>query len=74
MERHKYPAPPHVMPHPLDDEERGLRAEIIEEAIRMNSAHGYRIDIRCQHLCERYINGELDIDALRLEVIRPYLH
>ncbi len=59
---------------PIDDDERDFRIEVVEEAIRMNAANGYRIDRRSERLCQAYVAGELELDELRMEIIRPHLH
>lgn len=62
-------------PQPLiNDEERAWRIEIVDEAVRLNTEHGYRIDARCRTLCDAFIKGEMEMDELRFEVIQPYLH
>lgn len=65
------PDPSRLLP---DTDDEDARRAVIEEALCLNREHGYAPNQRCLDLCEAYIRGAMDLEQLRLEVIRPYLH
>lgn len=69
--RSESPPPPAAL---IDDDERTWRMEIAEKAIRMQTEAGYEFDARCRRLLERFVDGDLDFDQLKREIVRPYLH
>lgn len=66
------PAPRNPDYDPSEDYD--FRAEVVAIARARSEATGYQLNARLEHLCERFIQGEISEDEFKFEIIRPYLH
>lgn len=57
----------------LDEEELIWRNDVVEEAFRLYAERALFPDQRCADLIEAYRSGEIEIEELRLEILRPFL-
>lgn len=58
----------------FDEEERAWRSEVLDQALQLYAEDGFRLDRRCHDLCEAFRCGRIELEELRHEVLRPFVH
>ena len=51
-----------------------FRREAMDEVLAEAEAIGIRIDQRCRHLIQQYVDGEITCDELGRDLVRPILN
>ena len=58
----------------LEDLDRASREEAVADAVAAAKALRLPVDLRCEDLLQRYIDGEISDTQLVAEIKRPYLN